>query len=296
MWKFFLALTILLCSCDTQKKNITVPSVPTQKKKENFLFEVNDLSSPESFCYDSSTKKYFISNISGSPLGKDQDGYITRVMLDGTKDIHKFIINLNAPKGLTLHRGLLYVTDIDSVKGYHPGTGQCLFQQNLGGKFLNDIISDGKWLYVSDTKANLIFALNPSEKKVKIFSQDPHLKGPNGLALHPETQKLTVVNFKNGKIFELDKDGIAKLKPCKHTFKGLDGAAYDKNGNLYVSDFLQGEIYCIFPDGKVEKVISGLRNPADLAMGPNEKSLLVALMGEHRGVVISILDKKVSGK
>ena len=44
-------------------------------------FEVSDLETPESFIVDSSSGEYYISNINGSPVARDNNGFITKLQI-----------------------------------------------------------------------------------------------------------------------------------------------------------------------------------------------------------------------
>src|SRR5207247_257348 len=64
--------------------------------------------SPESVLADSAQDTYFVSNINGGPLAKDNNGFISRLRPDGALEVLKFIeggragVTLNAPKGLAV--------------------------------------------------------------------------------------------------------------------------------------------------------------------------------------------------
>ncbi|MBI4715890.1 MAG: hypothetical protein HY760_08145, partial [Nitrospirae bacterium] len=64
-------------------------------------------------------------------------------------------VTLHAPKGLAVVGDVLYVTDIDAVRGFDKETGNVLHTIDLkkkGALFLNDLtVDDQGVLYVSDT-------------------------------------------------------------------------------------------------------------------------------------------------
>src|SRR5439155_172729 len=67
---------------------------------------------PESVKYDTAQDVYFVSNVNGGPLAKDNNGFISRVRPDGAIENLKFVegahngVPLNAPKGLALRAGV----------------------------------------------------------------------------------------------------------------------------------------------------------------------------------------------
>ena len=48
----------------------------------SFGFDVPDLETPESFIVDPSNGEYYISNINGSPVTRDNNGFITKLRSD----------------------------------------------------------------------------------------------------------------------------------------------------------------------------------------------------------------------
>src|SRR5688500_7290373 len=69
-----------------------------------------DILTPESVYYDAGSNALFVSNINGEILGRDGNGYISRLTADGKVVNAKWATGLNAPKGLRAYRGTLWVT------------------------------------------------------------------------------------------------------------------------------------------------------------------------------------------
>ena len=90
---------------------------------------VNGFKTPESVRYDSAGDVFYVSNINGSPVAKDNNGFISRMKPDGTIDSLELIaggrngVTLNAPKGLALIGDTLWVADIDAVRAFNVRTG-----------------------------------------------------------------------------------------------------------------------------------------------------------------------------
>ena len=69
---------------------------------------VGGFSTPESVLHDPEADIYLVSNINGSPLERDGNGFISRVTPDGKVETLKFIaggvkgVTLNAPKGMAI--------------------------------------------------------------------------------------------------------------------------------------------------------------------------------------------------
>ena len=250
-------------------------------------FEVQGLKTPESFIADPSTGNYFISNINGGvPGGKDDDGFITKLDKDGKVINLTFVdgknknITLNAPKGLDIIGNVIYVSDIDFVRGFDKETGKLLYDLDFKAfnpSSLNDLTHDSQGnLYVSDWIGNFIFKVETrNNHKVSVVAKGNTLGGPNGLNIHPKTNKLINVTWESGKVMEIDSSGSVKTIVEDKRFKTLDGIDFDNNGNMFVSSFTGGEVYKITPDLKVDVFLKGLTSPADINIDRKNNLLLI---------------------
>lgn len=258
-----------------------------------YAFEVTGLSTPESFIVDSETGNYFISNINGDPTGKDNNGFITKLDKTGKIVALKFVeggkdgVTLHAPKGLDVMGNVLYVSDIDAVRGFDKETGKLLHNidlKGMGALFVNDLTHDDQGnLYASDTAvfvgenaSGAIFKIETkNQHKATVFVRDAALGAPNGLVIHPRTKRLLANTWGAGKILEITPEGRIKTFMEDPAWKDLDGLDYDNSGNLYTSSFTGGIIYKILPDMKVSIVKSGLTTPADINMDRKNNQLLI---------------------
>lgn len=265
-----------------------------------------DLSQPESIAVDPRTGNYYISNVNGTPGEKDNNGYISKVSPDGLVVVIKFIepkeggVELHAPKGLVVEDETLFVTDIDSVKGFRLDTGENTHFIDFGAfeaRFLNDIAVDSSGdLYVSDMLTDRIFKVGLKKgPEVTVFKEGPELGQPNGLFFNHHTGSLLVATWRAGRVLEIKKNG--ELKVLRDDLAdGLDGIAADKKGTLFVSSFTKGEIYSISRWGKGSLTLftSGLTTPADIHFDSQQQVLLVPLMNE--GKVTSFSTRDFNGR
>jgi sugar lactone lactonase YvrE len=269
-------------------------------------FEVTGLSTPESFLVDEESGNYYISNIHGAPHQKDNNGFITRLAPDGKITALKFIeggrdgVTLHAPKGLSIIGHVLYMSDIDAVRGFDKDTGKLLYTidlQEMGALFLNDLTHDDQGnLYVSDTTAfvnpkapGTIFKIETSNQhRASILIRDASLGSPNGLMIHPKTKRLMTSTWGAGKILEIMPDGKIKTFIKATAWKDLDGLDYDNNGNLYTSSFTEGIIYKVSEDMKISVIKDGLTTPADVNMNRKNNTLLIPFFNGHAAATISI--------
>ena len=113
------------------------------------------LAHPESVVMDGNSG--FVSNIGArlDPMTRDGDGFIARIDSMGTPIDGPAMppsgARLDAPKGLALLDGRLYVADIDRVVAFDPDTGRQLAEFHPeGATGLNDVAAAGHRLLVTD--------------------------------------------------------------------------------------------------------------------------------------------------
>lgn len=258
--------------------------------------QVDGLQTPQSFVADPSSAFYFISNINGESEAKDNNGFITRLDKDG-KITHLHFIQggqngttLDAPKGMAIVDRLLYVVDIDTLRGFDKETGKAVVTVSLDENRsrdrqpaieLIDVAYDGKGvLYLSDTKADTIYRVEISEQHaVSVLTKNPALAGPAGLAWNSKTGKLVAVSWNKGKILEIAPGGTVRELVSNSFFSSrfhnLSGVDFDEWGSMYVSDFSAGKVWRIRPDMKFEVIAEYLSTPADIGIDRKGHLILV---------------------
>ncbi|WP_024954705.1 hypothetical protein [Sulfurospirillum arcachonense] len=204
---------------------------------------IDGFSSPESVIV--KNQDVYVSNV-GKELNataKDGDGFISKLDLNGKiKELH-FIDGLDAPKGMGIIKNTLFVTDIDSVKGFDRKTKKEVFSlkfDNVG--FLNDIsIKDNHSFFVSATDVGAIYEVdieNKSYKKVVDFSVANGLNYDHGIlyAVKLGSKKESMLDGK-GRLYKIDIKNHNQITELS-TFEGiLDGVQKVKN-KIYVSDWV----------------------------------------------------------
>ena len=101
------------------------------------------LKTPESVLFDAKSKILYVSNIDGTPAGKDGKGSIGKVGLDGRIIATDWVTGLHAPKGMGLYKNKLYVADLDEVVVIDVVKAKIIQHIPVeGAVFLNDITID----------------------------------------------------------------------------------------------------------------------------------------------------------
>ena len=87
-----------------------------QHKLEKIWETDSVLKVPESVLFDGDNKVLYATNIDGTdPWGKDGKGSVAKVGLDGKVIATEWVSGLNAPKGMGLYKGKLYVADLNEL-------------------------------------------------------------------------------------------------------------------------------------------------------------------------------------
>lgn len=254
--------------------------------------QITGLQSPNSFVGDPSGKEYFISNINGEPQARDNNGFITKLNAQGKVTDLKFIqggvadVLLHAPKGMALIGPILYIADLDQLKGFDKTSGKLIVTVSFPTSSrrqvsLTDVAAapDGV-LYVSDQAANSIYRVDPSATyRVDLLIHDERLAGPTGIAIHPSTHHLITVSWEKGKILDITPDGqLTELEPngfFTSRFQNLSGVDFDQWGNMYVSDFTKGKIWRMTRDHRFQVIAEYLPAPADIGIDRTNNLILV---------------------
>lgn len=263
------------------------PATPTPAPA---LVFTDGLATPESVLYDATSDSYLVSNINGSPLDKDNNGYITELSPEGGVRAAKLIeggkngVTLNAPKGTALHNGTLYVADIDVVRLFDRKTGAPKGEIKVeGATFLNDIAlgPDGS-LYVSDSGLNpkfestgtdAVWVMRAGANGFTALAKSKDMKGPNGVLVTADT--VFVVPFGSNTLQAYDTKGNAKGAAVALPNGGLDGVIAIAGGDLLVSSWGGKAVYRGKPAGPFAELITNVEAPADIGYDSKRGRLLV---------------------
>jgi len=246
------------------------------------------LKTPESVLYDADQDLYFVSNINGSPTGKDDNGFISKVTPDGVCEL-KFIdgekkeVKLDAPKGMALAGGLLYVADIDRVRAFDAKTGEPKPDIVLpGATFVNDVSvgTDGS-LYVTDSGLKPDFSPSGTDAiykitngKAKALLKGKELGNPNGIL--SDAGGAWVVTHGSGELYWVSDKG--KKESAQKLAKGKnDGIIATKEGRILISSWEGSLVLAGKPGSEFVELVSGVEAPADIGYDSKRNRLLIPL-------------------
>lgn len=274
---------------------IAIASPASAEPKQ--LWEATGLKAPESVVADLTSGVIYVSSINGDKTAKDGNGFISQVSLDGRMIKADWITGLDAPKGLALRKGKLYVADVDQLVEIDVKEGKVLKKYPAkDAKFLNDVaISSDDQVFVSDTGTDTIWRL--SGDKFESWLQDAKLMGPNGLLVQGD--QLIVGAF--GKMGASGPEGQGPLLAVSLADKAIQPFAEGKQlGNLdglealdathfLVTDYIAGGLFTIDAEtGKMDKLISLPTGSADFAYVAASKTVLIPLMNDDKVVAYKL--------
>ncbi|HEX4130807.1 MAG TPA: PQQ-dependent sugar dehydrogenase [Pirellulales bacterium] len=210
---------------------------------------VKGLVNPESVCVggDGKTVVYYVTTI--GEFDKPGDGSVARVQ---PGKIETFATGLDDPKGIVAVKDGFLVTDVRRVVRVDPEGKVSVFAAAeafpIPPLFLNDIdVDDTGNVYVTDTgdrkgAGGGLFRIAPDGKVTTVLhqSQGAPLVGPNGVMVD-DKEHVLLADFLAGKVYRV-KLADGSLETIAEGFLGADGLARDYDGNLYLSQWLTGDV------------------------------------------------------
>ncbi len=253
-------------------------------------WQCSGFDTPESVLYDAARNILYVSSVSGNPMEKDGRGFVSRVSPDGDMETLKWATGLNAPKGMAISGGTLYVSDIDELVQIDLKTGSVTAKYPAkGAQFLNDVAADtAGYIYVGDSSSenSVIYRLGKGE--LEVWLRDPAVRRPNGL--HMQADRLLVGNARDGGLNAVDLKSKA-VAPIATATTGIDGLKPLGNGAYLISDWA-GKISLIKPSGKTVLLMDTSEsniNAADFEYIADRKLLLVPTFFDHRVVAYTLV-------
>lgn len=297
MNKLFLVLigtTASLAACnsqtDTTDTTANTPAVPAdttaatvaeQSSLEQVWATENVFDIPESVFYNPDEKMLYVSNIAGESNTKDGKGFISKLSLEGKVENREWVTGLNAPKGMAMMNGTLYVTDVDELVAI-DGKGKISKRYPVkGAKFLNDPVAADNKILFTDMQDNKIYALE--NDKIVVW-KEKGLNSPNGLAYH------------NGNVLVASNtlDVVTPEGENQQLATGID--AGDGIGivdeNSYLVSNWHGEIYYVEKGKDKVKLLDTKEqkmNTADITYLPEQNLLLVPTFKDNRVVAYRLI-------
>ena len=185
---------------------------------------------------------------------------------------------------------VLYVSDIDTVRMFDDKSGAPKGEVAIpGSTFLNDLVSDGTSVYVSDsgmksgagrnfegTGTDSIWKIQ-NNKASKIAS-GTDLNRPNGLEM--ANGSLWAVTFGSNELYSVT--GGKKSNAVKLPKGSLDGLVRMPDGSFLVSSWESNSIFRGSQNAPFQEVITGVTSPADIGYDTKRHRVLVPHFTESK--------------
>ena len=273
---------------------IGIAAIPAAQAGE--IWRASGLEQPESALFDAANKRIIVSNIVGNPGQADGNGYLSLLSLDGKLTTQHWTDGMDAPKGMAISGGKLYVADITKIRVVDLASGKLVSTIDVpNAVFLNDMTADasGK-VYVTDMLADAIYRIDGETPE--LFVKDAVLASPNGV--FAEGNRLIVASWGKGikadfstaepgglLAVDLTSKAVSPL-PGAQNFADLDGVIAIGD-SIYATAYMTGTLYRYKDGGKPELVATFKPGSADI--GTDGKSTIyVPLMNEGEVAALTL--------
>lgn len=301
MKSLLLIIMILVVGCSHDSKSKKVTKTEAFIAEPAIKFTVTEgILHPESVLYSKAHNAIFVSNVaSGNPTETKRVGHISKLDPNGKVIKSKWITKLKAPKGMAIVNDHLYVSDVNEIVKIDIKKNKIVKTWKVrNAKFLNDIVADAQGnVYVSDMNDNVIHIIKNDQLKEWIRS--PKLRGPNGLYTDGKEHILltqwgsdvdakTWVAKNPGHLAMLPLKGETRISELTSFSGHLDGIDADSNGNLFVSDWINGDIWKVKKNGEASKKLSFGQGTADISVAKELNLLLVPQMSQNKVIAVDL--------
>ncbi len=252
---------------------------------------------PESVAFDATSNALYLSNIKGDFGAADGDGYIAKLGPDGEVINAHWVTGLDAPKGIAVRSGLLYVADLTQLVVVDLNKAEVVQRHKAAdNSFLNDVaITEQGEVFVTDTATNRIYVLK--DDGLQVWVESPKLESPNGLIVDGENLivaswgvptegwntkvpgHLLRVSLRDRQITDVGSD-----KPVGN----LDGLHRLDENRYLATDWMAGVLMTIDQSGTVVKLAELGQGAADLTYLPEQGRVVLPVMIEGTLVALDI--------
>lgn len=260
------------------------------------IWRATGFEQPESALFDAANKRLIVSNIVGNPGDTDGNGYLSVLSLDGKITTRHWTDGMDAPKGMAISGGKLYVADITKVRVVDLESGKLVSTIDVpNAVFLNDMTADasGK-VYVTDMLADAIYRIDGD--RPELFSKDATLASPNGI--FADGNRLVVASWGKGikpDFSTAEPGGLISVDlaskavtplPGAQKFADLDGVIIIGD-SIYATAFMTGTLYR-YRDGGTPEAVAHFK-PGSADIGTDSKStIFVPLMNEGEVAALTL--------
>ncbi|MBU1620576.1 MAG: SMP-30/gluconolactonase/LRE family protein [Gammaproteobacteria bacterium] len=258
---------------------VVAAETATAKPALEALWQTDGLRVPESVLWvqqqnnGKTDNLLFVSEIDGKSNEADAVGGIALLNTDGSIRNKDWLRGLNAPKGLAVYQGKLYIADLTEVVIVDIASAKILNKIKAPDSvFLNDVAVDSKGVvYISDTRINRIYKLE--QDKISVFLDN--VEAANGLTLVADQLYIGA----GDKLLKTDLTANNKtpVQVAIGFAARADGVEAVGNGDFIVSCWA-GLVYYVYADGRIQELLdtrAAKLNTADIGWDATTKTLYI---------------------
>ena len=189
---------------------------------------------------------------------------------------------MNKPKGIWIKGRNLWVTDIDVLWQFDLKTKKSK-KLDLPVNYANDPALIGNSLYVSDNRNDKVLRITPADflnarkaPKIEVVYTGKGID-PNGL-WPAKVGGLLMAGF----VDKAHPKAIYAMKPGQEPkaltkdIGLLDGLYQARNGDIFATDWVTNSLFVWNAKDGMKTLATGIKGPADFAVVPKGKGLLIA--------------------
>lgn len=280
------ALALLLYACDAPESEIDASGDANGQVALTETWSLDEgLDMPESALYDAERGVIYVSNIGGEPNAQDGNGYISTISPEGEMLEQQWATDMDAPKGMALVDGSLYVADIDELIVIDVTSGEITERYPAeGATFLNDVAADDSGVvYVTDSGTGRIHRLESDS--FEVWVDDPRVQSPNGIHLADGEIVLAAADSAAGEpgqeryLRTVSADGSEfEALGSSDPIGGLDAVEPDGRGGFFLSDWGGAVVMHYTPGDSVRTLVELTQGTADLDYDSESQMVYLPVM------------------
>jgi len=271
---------------------LTLVTALAAAETPQLVWETDGFVGPESIVLDAARGEYYVSNMGTFGEGATaEDGFISRVSLDGKILELKWVTGFADPKGLALANGRLYVGDDPGLAEVDIAAGKihAWHAPEDGKGDFNDCTADADGnVYVSSGRLGTIFRLHGGKLEAWHKLDRSKTGWLNGLKAENDRLLLGGWSLRVG-----DKEQLGHISTLSFADQSLgrlgtepvchvDGLEPDGRGGYTVTDWLTGDVLHVTADGVPTLMMTTGRGTADHTYLITERLLIIPQMIENK--------------
>lgn len=256
------------------------PDTPVLGRGDVVAWTVPNLAEPVWCCVDESSHAIYVS----LALGESRAGQVAQLDQDGQILARSWCSGLDAPAGLAIHRGRLYVACQSSLLAFRLDSGSLEYDIPIPhARCLGALAVDSAGsVYLADACGNRLFRWDGTA--VSTLAEGDDLDHPNGLLVMGNqlfvASQGDAASHKPGRLYALNLKTGQKAPITSVPVGNLGGLTRDERFNFLSVDWEAGKLYLISPKGDVAQLLAGVPGPCAPMFLPGRRWLLMPQAAE----------------